>query len=160
MTVTLAKVELKKSRVQIFLLALLGLDMPPNSDLHPSDFRNRKSFPPYNGCPAEHDVDIDGQFFRVSREHGTKEPRVHWCFLGEVVEDLTLYLPRIVLGVRDKAGKYLRVAFYFDNGATFDFSRVRIGNVIAVLYAEQHYFADRSYGLRLEEPSFVKVRAF
>lgn len=139
----------------------LDFNMPrdvDNSELYPADLRNPKTFTPYNECPADDD-DINRRFFRASRVHGTKEPSLHWCFLGEVVEDLTLYLPRIVLGVRDKAGKYLRVAFYFDKGVTFDYSRVRVGNVIAVLYAEQHFFLDGSHGLRLEEPSYVKVCA-
>ena len=101
-----------------------------NSELYSADLRYSKTFPSYNDCPTDYDDDdeIDRQFFRISRNHGTKEPTLHWCFLGEVVEDITLYMPRIVLGVRDKAGKYLRVAFYFDNEVAFDDSRVRVGN--------------------------------
>lgn len=125
------------------------------SKLHPTDLRNPTSFPPYNDCPVEYDVDIDPDFYGDS-EDSSIEPSGHWCFLAEVVEDLTLYLPRIVLGVRDKNSKYLRVAFYFDNKVEFDYSRVHVGNVIAVLYARQHYFRDGSHGLRIEEPSHVK----
>jgi hypothetical protein len=126
--------------------------------MHTTNFRNPESFPPYSGCPSEsYDLDIDLRFYRLSREHGEKEPRRHWCFLGEVVEDLTLYLPRIFLGVRDKNSKYLRVGFHFDNGTTPDYSRVRVGNVIAILYAERHFFSDGSHGFRLEDPTYVKV---
>ncbi|KAJ7449995.1 hypothetical protein B0H11DRAFT_1743343, partial [Mycena galericulata] len=83
-------------------------------------------------------------------------PSHHWCYLGEIVEDESSPI-RVVLGVKDKDGEYVRVAFYFDDRKSFDYKNVKIGSTIAVMYAEKHYFLDGSYGLRLEHPKFVKI---
>ncbi|KAJ7123853.1 hypothetical protein C8R43DRAFT_42000 [Mycena crocata] len=83
-------------------------------------------------------------------------PHHHWCFLGEIVKDEDAVV-RLILGVKDSAGEYIRVAFYFDNDAEFDYRSVKLGSTIAVMYAERHNFLDGSYGLRLEHPKFVKI---
>ncbi|KAJ7102776.1 hypothetical protein C8R44DRAFT_887512 [Mycena epipterygia] len=78
------------------------------------------------------------------------------CYLGEIMDDETALI-RVVLVVKDKDGQYIRVAFYFDDDANFDYKSIKIGSTIAVLYAEMHNFFDGTIGLRLEHPKFVKI---
>ena len=107
----------------------------------PQDLRSSKTFPVYRDCPFEHAVDA----YRTAS----------WCFIGQVIDDLSLGRP--VLLVQDKSGAKIRVAFYFDNNVQFNYKDIRIGFVIAVLYAARHFFLDGTVGLRPEEPEYVKV---
>ncbi|KAF7333442.1 SET domain protein, sequence [Mycena venus] len=80
-------------------------------------------------------------------------PPRHWCYLGEIVEHITVPI-RNVLTVRDKAGKDTHLSTNFDLEAQFD---VKVGSTIAILYAENKYFSFGVYGLRLDHAKFVKI---
>lgn len=136
-------------------------DSVTGAGLSYSDLRNTRTFLSYNKCP----YGGDPPFFRGSdsgsdTNDGGGEPRQegpdrHWCFLGEIVENLTL--GRVVLDVKDLDGETIRVAFYYGNGVNIDQRSIRVGYVIAVLYPQKHHFLDGSEGLRLENPGHVKV---
>ena len=110
-----------------------------------SNLRNPKFFPAYKHCAP----------YKAYSANRGSIPLIHWCFLGEIVENESV--GRVILRVKDKDGQHILVAFYFDNDASFDGKGVKTGHTIAVLYGEKHNFLDGSYGLRLEHPKFVKV---
>ncbi|KAJ7472182.1 hypothetical protein FB451DRAFT_315416 [Mycena latifolia] len=118
---------------------------PKVKEFEPNNLRNPKFFPAYKHCAP----------YKAYSPNEDNPPHHHWCYLAEIVKDGSF--ARVVLGVQDKDGEYIRVAFYFDNDATFDRKSVKIGYTIAVLYAEMHNFFDGTYGLRLEHPKFVKI---
>lgn len=79
----------------------------------------------------------------------------HWCFLGQITSHD--FLTRLVLHVRDRAGRKLIVAFYTpDEGASIRAS-CQEGHTVAVLYPHQHTFLDGSVGIRLEDNKNVQV---
>lgn len=141
-------------------------DSATGEGLSYSDLRNRRTFLPYDKCPYPGDP----PFFRGSDSESDSEdggksehkgPDRHWCFIGQIVANLSL--GDVVLDVKDLNGRTVRVAFCYDNVVDIDLSRVRVGNVIAVLYAQKHdfkdggHFLEGSEGLRLENPGHVKV---
>jgi len=67
-----------------------------------------------------------------------------------------------MFSVKDKAGKQFLVAMYLDNDVTLPeiwqkYSKP--GNVMAIMYADQHHFMDGQIGIRVEEMETVKVRS-
>lgn len=61
------------------------------------------------------------------------------------------------MGVNDRERKYFKVEFCYNSEVEIDRRDLRVGYVIAVLYAQKHTFRDGSQGLRLENPGHVKV---
>ncbi|KAJ7752415.1 hypothetical protein DFH07DRAFT_521031 [Mycena maculata] len=119
---------------------------PKCKEFEANNLRHPKNFPAYKHCAP----------YRAYSKNEEDQPSHHWCYLGEIMVDESSPFC-VVLGVKDKDGEYVRVAFYFDDNNSFDYKSVKIGSTIAVMYAEKHNFLDGSYGLRLEHPKFVKI---
>lgn len=51
----------------------------------------------------------------------------------------------------------IAVTLYPDDYDSFDFSTLRPGHTLAMMYAHQHSFLDGSYGIRMENMDHVKV---
>ena len=136
-----------------------------------TDLRDTRAFPSFGSCPDENDVpDV---YYRESRD-GVYSPSRHWCFLGEIIDNSALF--RLRLSVLDKEGGTVPVAFHLDRDRpafrVIEPSRIEEkpdhrnlphdlidnGNTIAVLYAQQHFFADGTTGFRIEDADFVQVR--
>ncbi|ESK89357.1 set domain protein [Moniliophthora roreri MCA 2997] len=142
--------------------------MSPETKLLRSDFRHPKSFPSYTRCCPQEGYGWSNFF------HPTDDlkPRFHWCFLGEIIENVTEQLDLCALKVRDKDGKMVRVIFNFlgEDIKSFDWTSVQLGHSIAILYPEQR--RQPTLGFRemlaaaaseevgtflLKEPSRVKI---
>ncbi|KAG0289279.1 hypothetical protein BGZ98_003912 [Dissophora globulifera] len=118
-------------------------------------------FPGYNDLPYENDVEPD---YYTQNHRGVFEPRRHWCFMGEIVDDTHSYSAflRHRMNVRDRDGAVIPVFFYLeaDIRETFDATVLKNGNTLFARYAQQHSFMDGSEGLRLEEPELFRVVPF
>lgn len=117
-----------------------------------ANLRSLRSFPTFAGLPEEDLVDLS--FYRDMLIGYA--PRRHWCFLGEIVD----IVPAIRLNhiVKDASGEELLLAFYTDGrGHEVEQSRIRIGNTVAVLYANRHDFVFSPTCIRHEEPSDLAV---
>jgi hypothetical protein len=128
--------------------------MPKNKQNKKSQslLRNPINFPTFNNLPDDYDgVDLN---YYEETEFGF-EPYQHWCFLGEIVDFLSL--GRVVMHVKDKIGRIIMVALYTDDNGQAIASQVRKGHTVAVLYGEQHHFLDMSVGIRVEEASSIKI---
>ncbi|KAI9458198.1 hypothetical protein BJY52DRAFT_1373324, partial [Lactarius psammicola] len=130
------------------------------------NLRDEKAFPSFRECP--HEDDIPHANYR-EREEGANAPIRHWCFLGEITERIVF--TRLCLNVKDRRGDEVTAAFYLDShrlGAfTLGMSNFPVhrnvpkpltnkGNTMAILYAQQHDFADGSNGFRIEDADFVQ----
>ena len=85
-------------------------------------------------------------------------PRIHWCFIAEIIADVSVVRP--VYSVRDRDGKVTLVALYFDNNVSFDSKYYRVGNTICVMYACKKIFMDGQQGIRVEEPECVQGKNY
>lgn len=118
-----------------------------------SDLQDRVSFPTFADCPQLGDYE-DYRYFTPSGSYVR-----HWCFLGEITGITTL--GRLVLNVEDTATRTeARVACY-DNGGGMGFMRrarpPKVGDTVAVLYAQTKAFLDGSIGIRVEDNKLIKV---
>ncbi|KAF5637189.1 SET domain protein [Fusarium sp. NRRL 52700] len=115
--------------------------------------RNQAAFPSFIQLPNE--TDVDESFFES--KGGVKyQPRRHWCFLAEIMDYVTLV--RLQMEVKDVVGKTIPLFFYTDSrGSEIAPSRLSKGYTIAVLYAQQHAFAFSEPGIRLEDPTLIKI---
>jgi hypothetical protein len=62
--------------------------------------------------------------------------------------------------VKDNAGKHFIVMFYLDNGVEIPAiwkKHCFPGGVIAIMYANHHFFLDGNHGIRVEELGIIKV---
>ncbi|KAI9458204.1 hypothetical protein BJY52DRAFT_1149907 [Lactarius psammicola] len=132
-----------------------------------TSLRDEKAFPLFRECP--HESDIPYAYYR-EREAGVYAPIRHWCFLGEITKSVVF--TRLCLNVKDRRGDEVTAAFYLDShqiGGAFtpgmsNFpvhrnvpkSLTTKGNTIAILYAQQHDFADGSNGFRIEDADQVQ----
>lgn len=105
---------------------------------------------------------VDVRYYK--RTHPGIQPRIHWCFVGEIVDDRNALLPRHYIKVRDKAGKDGMVAFYTTENPpnpTFRISDLKNGDTIFIKHAHKHQFLDGNIGIKLEDhlvgPHLVKV---
>lgn len=118
----------------------------------PTSLRNPLHFPSFTACPLFANLDLnyyhtlDGTNYQQSR---------HWCFLGEVLE--VEYSLRLRLVVRDITGIQIVVAFYLNDNFAKQPRGVRVGDTIAVLYANQWGFMDGTVGFRIENAVVVQV---
>ncbi|KAG1837742.1 hypothetical protein C8R48DRAFT_622662 [Suillus tomentosus] len=113
--------------------------------------RNNVNFPTFSDLPHEYHVDptyyVEGPYRIV--------PRQHWCFLGEIVGSYGLF--RVLLRVKDKGGQVVTIGLYTDDRGHALTSQIKQGHTVAVLYGEQHGFLDMTVGIRIEEPSIIKI---
>ena len=118
-----------------------------------TSLRNLITFPSYMQLPEENDIDYryytEEPFTPVIRQ------RRHWCFLAEIVDMMTIL--RLRLEVKDRDGFVLPVNFHTEDRGTAFLPKCRKGYTLAVLYGEQHAFADGTVGIRLEQSKLVKV---
>ena len=119
----------------------------------PADFRNRATFPGFNDLPHENHIDPE---FYASVDKFISRPRRHWLFLAEIVDFGTLL--RLQMTLRDVDGMTVPLFFYTEGrGSELEPSLVQKGYTIAIFYAEFHAFAFSEPGIRLEEPTNIKV---
>ncbi|PCH45118.1 hypothetical protein WOLCODRAFT_124554 [Wolfiporia cocos MD-104 SS10] len=120
-----------------------------------ANLHDRLAFPTFEDCPGEYDVtprywkDSNGDdFFKRVR---------HWCFLGEIVDILTL--PRLFLTVRDILGNKALAAFHTDDAGRglLRTGNVKEGHTFALLDAQQHLFFSGHIGFRIEHPGLAKI---
>jgi hypothetical protein len=110
--------------------------------------------------PTDSDVDLDLRYYEDPFEAcgGVINPTKHWCLLVEIVAVVPYLRP--MWTVKDKSGHTFPLVFYLDTGKELpkSFSKyARPGNTISIMYAEQRDFVDGQCGLRVEDPSYVKV---
>ena len=105
-----------------------------------ADFNDEKHFLTWDHIPA--------------KGHGWR-PSGHWAMLAEII-DFDNFL-RYRTTVKDENDEELVVAFYLDNNAAFDFSKLKAGHTMVIMYPYQHHFLDGSYGVRIENPDHVRV---
>lgn len=92
-------------------------------------------------------------------EFGEETPEHHWCYMAEITEDklATHRSFRHWVTVQDRDGASSEVRFYLDEKDILDTTHLKKGNTIFVRYAYFHRFMDGSFGLRIEEPTYVYV---
>ena len=119
-----------------------------------SNLRDELTFPSFEDCPDERL--LDRRYLQpVGGNSPMAAPVRHWCFLGEIVS-VDAFL-RLVLEVKDTEGERCRVALYTDDKGMSLVPTCKKGYTVAILYANQHGFADGSYGFRVEESTSIKV---
>ncbi|KAM0236971.1 hypothetical protein ACHAP5_009211 [Fusarium lateritium] len=115
--------------------------------------RNEAIFPSFLELP--HETDVNEDYFE-SGDRLNYQPRRHWCFLGEVVDSMSL--TRLELEIKDINGHTIPLFFYTDGrGSEIATSKICKGYTIAVLYAQQHAFAFSEPGIRHEDPTLLTV---
>lgn len=123
------------------------------------NYRLQEYFPTFTDLPLDHDISmrpfISPDYYGISQV-----PLKHWCLLVEIIELIPWPL-RPMWRVKDKDGKELLVACYFDQDVEIPKSwekHCRPGGVIAIMYALTHVFADGQIGIRAEDVQNIKVR--
>ncbi|CAI0646954.1 unnamed protein product [Colletotrichum noveboracense] len=121
---------------------------PPQAEERLTSFADTWRFPEFE--KPDLDQDVAGTPFY-------DEPGDRWCLLAEITDVSPMLRVRLV--VRDREGESLVIAFYPDNDATevLDTSKLKVGHTIALLYPHQHYFLDRTQGVRVEDVSTYRV---
>ena len=122
----------------------------------PADLRNTLTFPSFEDLPDEND--IDDRYYSLSPYTSIYRPHRHWCFLGEIVDEM--FFVRLRLELRDTAGARVPVHFHTDDRGSSFALRCQKGTTLALLYANSHNFADMSVGLRIEDAESVSVLPF
>lgn len=123
----------------------------PQTKTSKSLLRNCVTFPSFDDLPHENDIDFtyyDEGPYRFA-------PRRHWCFLGEIVADYGIF--RVLLRAKDKDGQVVTIGLYTDDRGRALAPQIKEGHTVAVLYGEQHHFMDMTVGIRVEEPSVIKI---
>jgi hypothetical protein len=116
-------------------------------------FRDREVFPSFAGLPTQ-----GGFYGRIEHSGNTDQPMKHWCFLGEITGLTTLV--HLELELVDLDDKKLPLHFYTEQqGREVDVNQLRVGNTVAVLYAQRYRFVYGKPGIRHEDPATLKVRA-
>ncbi|KAG2121656.1 hypothetical protein BD769DRAFT_1477755 [Suillus cothurnatus] len=123
----------------------------PETKTSQSLLRNSVNFPAFSDLPYENDVDPT---YYVQKSY-IFSPRQHWCFLGEIVDSYGLC--RILLRVKDKDGQIVTIGLYTDDRGQALAPQIKEGHTVAVLYGEQHNFLDMTVGIRVEEPSIIRI---
>lgn len=101
--------------------------------------------------PVQH---AEGQTDRPGTGHRFV-PKRHWCNLSPIVQCDGFGRYRCI--VKDDFDMESIVAFYPDDYEGFDFGTLKPGPTLAIMYAHQHFFADGTSGVRVENMDYVKV---
>ena len=118
-----------------------------------ADLRHPVTFPGFDNLPVENLIDLN---FHQSSDMVAYQPRRHWCFLGEIVDFVTLL--RLQMEIKDVDGTHVQLFFYTGSrGSEIAPKLVRKGYTIAVLYAQNHAFKFDDPGIRHENPGLIKV---
>ncbi len=121
-----------------------------------SIFDNHRYFPPFGDLPSD-----NKRCFALSSSQPFVATYSHtWCFLGEIVNDDTAQIACFLqngVWVKDRNGRdNVFVAFYPEKGS-FNFTALKKGHTLCVLFAMEHIFHDKKVGLRIEDLDEVKV---
>lgn len=123
------------------------------SDNQYANLRDLITFPYFADLPEENELkwnyyrSIDGYRF---------SPVKHWCFLGEI--DKIRFEPILQLTVRDKCSRQIPISFHTkEYGGELDKEVLKEKYTVAVLYADQHQFLNKSIGIRHDDPTSFKV---
>jgi len=98
------------------------------------------------------------RYYADPGNYGVFGPIKHWCLLVEIVEPIPYLRP--MFKVKDKAGNQFLIALYLDNGVELPpiwKKHCFPGGVIAIMYANKHFFMDGQLGIRVEELENIKV---
>jgi hypothetical protein len=123
-----------------------------------SDLSDEDNFPPWDHLP---DPSYPSPFYHAQGPTGRGgtghpfPPKRHWCSLSHIVQSDGFLRYRCI--VKDDFGMKTAVAFYPDDYSGFDFSTLRPGHTLAIMYAHQHYFMDGTSGVRVENMDYVKA---
>lgn len=130
--------------------------MNPSFPISISGLQNTTTFPSY----TELKEGLSQFSFYEPTEEDLHPTEKHWCFPGQITQNVSLGRP--VFEVKDRDGQKIMLAFYLDNEdygkLKFDARRLSVGQTIVVLYAEKHMFMDGSIGIRVEDWEWLKVR--
>ncbi|CAA9960698.1 SET domain-containing protein [Pyrenophora teres f. maculata] len=118
-----------------------------------TDLRNRTIFPGFTALPSSDIVDLD--FY--GEVDGTYQPIRHWCFLGEIVDSITLH--HLELKLTDVEAKRIPLHFNTDGrGSELASVQIQKGYTVAVLYAQRRVFTYGDPGIKHTDPQMLKVR--
>lgn len=117
----------------------------------PANLRHPLNFPIFASCPASDS--LDPSYFQTLDE-GVSLPLRHWCLLAEIVSKEGFL--RLRLQVKDGAGYQFPIDFHLEDHSPAPWD-CQLGNTIAILYACQHRFPDRSVAIRQEMVDTFKV---
>jgi hypothetical protein len=132
----------------------------------PTNLKDDEAFPRFLDCPNEMEIPYPRDHYS-ELEDGHYVPIRHWCFLGEITY-CGVVMSRLYILAKDRTGKTITVSFYLNShvpGEVPGFpvhhnipkSLTKKGNTIAILYPDQHEFADGSIGFRIENADRVQV---
>jgi hypothetical protein len=86
----------------------------------------------------------------------TGHPLKHWCFLGEITDVSSLL--HLGLELEDLDHKRSPLHFYTEQkGQEVDVAQLRVGNTVAVLYAQRYSFVHGNPGIRHENLAMFRV---
>ena len=131
-------------------------DLSTSSKYKEDIFQNERFFPAFQDLGVDNDLDL--RYWKQS-SFGSYKYTYTWCFVAEIEDDELSQIPflRNRVHVRDRNGQGdINISFYPESGM-FNYRALKRGHTICVMQAEQHYFLDRSIGLRIEHLDTVKV---
>jgi hypothetical protein len=125
----------------------------PNRPGQLLDLRSRATFPVSIDFPDENDVDPD---FYENSDMITCRQEYYWCFLGEIVDFVTLH--HLEMELKDVDGKKIPLHFYTScRGSELAPAQFEKGYTVAILCAKRHVFKFGDPGIRHEDPRMIKV---
>ncbi|KZP20941.1 hypothetical protein FIBSPDRAFT_826305 [Athelia psychrophila] len=120
----------------------------PSSSLRDSD-----TFPNLSNLPG--DRGFEDIYHIVDPYTGNISPRRHWCLIAEITK--TAKFIRLSIYAKDRDGVEFPVHVHTDDRGVGMSKYCQEGYTLVLMYAERHYFADGTVGIRLEEGASVKV---
>lgn len=104
--------------------------------------------------PGEYGIDPT---YYTSQGSGIIKPKIHWCLLAEIVEEVGLLRP--MYNVKDIDGKQWLVAFHPEDRSRLQpmAAKCKVGYTMCIMYAHQHRFVDGQHGIRIEEEYVLTV---
>ncbi len=86
---------------------------------------------------------------------GVLQPRRHWCFLVEVTECVPWLRPTYF--AKDVDGGQVFIAFHTEDRSPGIMRDCKVGDTLAIMYANSHAFMDGKVGIRVEDDDSVHV---
>ena len=113
-------------------------------------------FPAFEQLPVE--GELDSTYYTDPYTSGVLTFKIHFCFLCEIVADVSLVRP--TFRVKDRDGKAALVALYLDDVKLYDPKNYKVGNTICIMYALRKTFMDLQEGIRVEDGHSIVGNAF
>ncbi|EKM76298.1 hypothetical protein AGABI1DRAFT_122698 [Agaricus bisporus var. burnettii JB137-S8] len=117
------------------------------------DIKDKKLFPNFTQLPYDNDYDVT--FYKEDAESGILRPRHHWCFLVEITEIVPWLRPMYY--AKDIDGQSVFIAFHTDDRSPHIARECKVGDTMAIMYAQSHAFMDGKIGIRVESHDYVKL---